>query len=99
MSQYRYPSWTKSDHAKKLIMLQRRDVVTLENTSDEMYFRKQAKGFIKKSSRNEEGAVSVEYALIAFLIAAAVIVPLTAMGLRIGIFFCLFLTKIGSSCT
>ena len=46
------------------------------------------------ASREEKGAVAIEYALLASLIAVAIIVLTTALGVKIGSVFAFITTKL-----
>jgi pilus assembly protein Flp/PilA len=48
--------------------------------------------------RKEDGATAVEYGLIVALIAAVIIVAVTALGVRIGDVFCDVVVRIGGTC-
>lgn len=58
----------------------------------------QAKKTVKTQGFNQDGGVSLEYALIALLIAVAVVVSVATMGQQVQDTFCTLLTKIDSSC-
>ena len=48
--------------------------------------------------RREDGATAVEYGLIVALIAAVIVITVTALGVRIDEVFCEVLEAIGGAC-
>jgi pilus assembly protein Flp/PilA len=48
--------------------------------------------------RKEDGATAVEYGLIVALIAAVIVITVTALGVRIDEVFCEVLEAIGGAC-
>jgi pilus assembly protein Flp/PilA len=50
---------------------------------------------LRKRAESERGATAVEYGLLVFLIAAAVVGTVTALGLRLNVIFGNVLTAIG----
>lgn len=54
--------------------------------------------WVKKISADENGAITTEYALLAFFITAVVVIAVATVGLATKAQFCSFIEKIGSSC-